>query len=352
MFSCLKTRSAPACPQFLPSTLMQLTALCCLIAMAAICTAVSANPVIRAFSGGDPGEGLDMEGAFVYAVDVGDPATTLGGQTILDATFTSEGATPGATVMSNNIDSAIVEFGNTPDDNALESLVSTGRWAGGAATDDLTVDLDVDPGQTYVLQLMFVEGWNSTAVDIRRFDIDVEGVNLATDFDITSVTGPQQLNRAVTPQVLTPNPMGAVFEYMLTAADNEINVVLSHGASDNPRLEAFTLKFFDPNAVPVPGDVNGDRVVDNADFDIIRGNFLLSATTRQEGDLNRDGLVEFADFRIWKDNVPAGVGSLADIPEPGTLILAECALFVGILRLSLSRRYRARAVEPSKPTSI
>jgi hypothetical protein len=108
----------------------------------------------------------------------------------------------------------------------------------------------------------------------------------------------------------------------------------------------------DPSNLPVPGDVNGDRVVNNVDFDIIRGNFLLSATTREEGDLNRDGLVEFADFRIWKDNVPAGVGSVADIPEPGTLILAECALFVGMLRLSLSRRYRARAVEPSKPTSI
>ena len=106
----------------------------------------------------------------------------------------------------------------------------------------------------------------------------------------------------------------------------------------------------DPNTAPVPGDVDGDRVVDNDDFDIIRGNFLLSATTREEGDLNRDGLVEFADFRIWKNNVPVGVGSAASIPEPGTLILAECALLCCIGRLS--RRYRARVVEPSKLTSI
>jgi hypothetical protein len=106
----------------------------------------------------------------------------------------------------------------------------------------------------------------------------------------------------------------------------------------------------DPNTAPVAGDVNGDRVVNNADFEIIRGNFLLSATTREEGDLNRDGLVEFADFRIWKDNVPAGVGSAASIPEPGTLILVECAFLVCLCRLS--RRYRARSVEPSKLTSI
>jgi hypothetical protein len=106
----------------------------------------------------------------------------------------------------------------------------------------------------------------------------------------------------------------------------------------------------DPSTAPVPGDVNGDRVVNNADFDIIRGNFLLSATTVAEGDLNRDGLVEFADFRIWKNNVPAGIGSAASIPEPGTLILMECALLFCIGRSS--RRHRSRAVEPSKPTSI
>jgi hypothetical protein len=325
---------------------MQLKALLCLIAVAANCTTVSANPVIRAFSGGDPGEGLDLQGQFVYAVDVGTAGE--GGQTILDATFTAEAATPGATVFSTQQDSAIVEFGSTAQDAALEALVDSGRWADG--TTNITVDLDVDAGQTYLLQLLFVEGWNATAPGIRQFNIDVEGARLATNFDITAITGPQELNRAPTPQILTPNPMGAVLEYQVTAPDNQLNVVLSHGAVDNPRLEAFTLKFFDPNTAPITGDVNGDRVVNNADFEIIRTNFLLSATTLAEGDLNRDGLVEFADFRIWKNNVPPGVGSVADIPEPGTVILVECALFFGICRLS--QRYRARAVEPSKPTSI
>jgi hypothetical protein len=106
----------------------------------------------------------------------------------------------------------------------------------------------------------------------------------------------------------------------------------------------------DPNTAPIPGDVNGDRVVNNTDFDIIRNNFLLSATTREEGDLNRDGLVEFADFRLWKNNVPGGPGNAVNIPEPGTLILSQCALL--LCMYGLSGRYRARAVEPSKPTSI
>jgi hypothetical protein len=287
-----------------------------------------------------------MQGDFVYAVDVG--MNGLGGQTILDATFTAEAATPGASVMSTQQDSAIVEYGNTPSDNQLESLVSTGRWADG--TTNITVDLDVDASQQYVLQLMFVEGWNATGPGIRQFNIDVEGVNLATNFDITAITGPQQLNRSASPPVETPNPRGAVLEYMLTAPDNRLNIVLSHGPVDNPRLEAFTLKYFDANTAPIPGDVNGDRLVDSVDFDIIRNNFLLSATTKEEGDLNRDGLVEFADFRIWKNNVPPGIGNAVNIPEPGTLILSQCALL--LCMYGLSGRYRARAVEPSKPTSI
>ena len=66
----------------------------------------------------------------------------------------------------------------------------------------------------------------------------------------------------------------------------------------------------------------------------------------EEGDLNRDGLVEFADFRIWKNNAPAGLGSVADIPEPGTLILVECATpFVHRSFIATPPRSSRRAVE-------
>jgi hypothetical protein len=72
----------------------------------------------------------------------------------------------------------------------------------------------------------------------------------------------------------------------------------------------------------VPGDVNGDGAVNNADFEVIRLNFLQSVTARADGDLNADGFVDFADFREWKGAAPGvGSSSAASIPEPTAYLL-------------------------------
>jgi hypothetical protein len=80
----------------------------------------------------------------------------------------------------------------------------------------------------------------------------------------------------------------------------------------------------------VPGDVDGNRTVDMADFEIIRANFYNSATLREEGDLNRDGVVDFADFDQWKTAFQAGLPAATSIPEPGALV-AVLTAFVGTL---------------------
>jgi len=51
----------------------------------------------------------------------------------------------------------------------------------------------------------------------------------------------------------------------------------------------------------IPGDVNGDEVVDINDYIIIRDNFR-TGIGRSEGDLNLDGSVDLVDFRIWRVN--------------------------------------------------
>jgi hypothetical protein len=206
--------------------------------LAAFCASAAANPVIGVYTGGDPGGGLDLQGSFAYAIDIG--GATTGGQTIGDATFTPWQTTPGATVVANQEDSGFFQTGTTAADAALESLVDTGRWADG--TNNITADMTVQAGRQYRLQLIFQEGWNASAPGIRQFNIDAEGVRLATNFDITEVTGPQTLNRSLTPPNETPNTRGAVLTYDLTAGDNMLNVVLSHGAIDNPRIEALTLE--------------------------------------------------------------------------------------------------------------
>ena len=83
----------------------------------------------------------------------------------------------------------------------------------------------------------------------------------------------------------------------------------------------------------VPGDVTGDGLVNNADFEPIRLNFLQSVTARADGDLNADGFVDFSDFREWKSNA-AGAGSALAVPEPAAYLLV-----VGMgLGMSLWRR--------------
>jgi hypothetical protein len=76
----------------------------------------------------------------------------------------------------------------------------------------------------------------------------------------------------------------------------------------------------------IPGDVNGDLVVNHNDYLVIRNNFQLTGAARAQGDLNADGLVNFTDFRIWKNNAGPGAGADFDLlqfaaPEPSSLVL-------------------------------
>jgi hypothetical protein len=218
----------------------------------AFCASAAANPVIGSYTGGDPGEGLDFQGQFAYAIDLAN-ANMGGGQTIGDATFTPWQSTPGATIAADSDDSSVFQMGTTAADAALKSLVDTGRWENGAA-DNITANLNVTQGRRYLLQLIFQEGWNATAAGIRQFNIDVEGTRVATNFDITGVTGPQTRNMAATPQVNVPNNLGAFLRYGFTAGDDQVNVVLSHGAVDNPRIEALTLEIIpEPATVAILG---------------------------------------------------------------------------------------------------
>jgi hypothetical protein len=80
---------------------------------------------------------------------------------------------------------------------------------------------------------------------------------------------------------------------------------------------------------PVAGDVNGDGVVDGADYGFIRDNLFVTPATRTQGDLTGDNIVDFADYREWKDNAGAlaSLYSLSAVPEPTALVL--CVLAAG-----------------------
>jgi len=81
------------------------------------------------------------------------------------------------------------------------------------------------------------------------------------------------------------------------------------------------------NPPGLPGDVNGDDMVDIEDYRIIRDNFNVGRT-REEGNLDRQGVTSLADFRIWKN---AFEMAPAAVPEPGGLALAVIALTMAMI---------------------
>ena len=68
--------------------------------------------------GVDAGEGLDVRGSFLYAVDIGG----TGGQTVGDARFTDDSSQPGFTVSAENVIPSwgdAIQLGDSADDDAL-----------------------------------------------------------------------------------------------------------------------------------------------------------------------------------------------------------------------------------------
>ena len=72
-------------------------------------------------------------------------------------------------------------------------------------------------------------------------------------------------------------------------------------------------------------DVNGDGVVDVADFDVIRQNYFHSNAGLVHGDTNGDQQVDHLDYFVWRTAFAAAGGDLAaisaQVPEPSSVVL-------------------------------
>jgi hypothetical protein len=184
------------------------------------------------FTGGDAGEGLDMQGDFAYAINVGGPGDLMVG----DAAFTDgsiagmeAGSSPGATInVANEIpDWHAPEYGDSANDEALEGITASIRWN---TPPGVTVDLEVDPGTPYKLQLLFAENCCD-----RGFDILVEGELSVDNFNVP-----------LTQDGIANTAQGAVFSQTLVAQDDLLNIALG-GANpwapdNNPILNGVTLE--------------------------------------------------------------------------------------------------------------
>ena len=123
------------------------------------------------FTGADAGEGLDLDGNFIFAVDVGGP----GGQRVGSVLFMADASTAGVSVVAQNVIPVWgdpINFGESPADDGLESVMAGIRWS--ASPTPVIVSLEgLTRSANYRLQLMFHEECCS-----RGFDLFVDDVRI------------------------------------------------------------------------------------------------------------------------------------------------------------------------------
>lgn len=238
---------------------------------------------VGVFTGGDPGEGLDLQGNFTYAVNVGPsgPAGKVG-----DANFTGDN-TQGVTVIAeNNIATGgwlTADFGTTENDQGLELVLASIRWA--AAPNVVTVRLNVEVGVDYKLQLLFGE----QCCPNRGFNIVLGGNPEILNF----MPGPVQAGDG--DFAIQKTKVGAVITHQFKATSAEYEFVLDGPSADageigdrNAILNGFTLE-----RLSAVNDTDNDGLPDDWEQ-----KFFSSLSQGAANDGDQDGLTNTQEFTL------------------------------------------------------
>lgn len=202
---------------------------------------------VGVFTGGDLGEGLDLDGEFLYAVNVGGNAPGR----IREADFTSPNV-PGVTLTAVWTGGHAREFGDSDNDNRLENVMLSDRY-GNPANPVILELARLVPGHPYKLQLLFAEDWTPH----RGFDVFVDGQVIADDFNLGGVQGGVSTrDRAV---VLTHEFIAATSTVVIRFDGSRV----AGFSNRDPLLCGFTLEAQRPEPVEVSARilnaVNADR---------------------------------------------------------------------------------------------
>ena len=108
--------------------------------------------------------------------------------------------------------------------------------------------------------------------------------------------------------------LGDAADGVLNAHDNRgVHVGYHYDAMIQPRS-------------PVPGDADGNLIVNMADYGVWRANY--GSTMMLHSDHNLNGFIDGADYVIWRNNLGlmAGSGGAIAIPEPSAVVSASIAM--------------------------
>src|SRR5262249_37648130 len=108
----------------------------------------------------------------------------------------------------------------------------------------------------------------------------------------------------------------------------------------------YTSGVLSVDAAGVPGDYNGNGIVDAGDYTVWRD--TLGSTTNLAADGNGNGVIDAGDYGVWKANFGnhsgSGASANAAVPEPATLTL----LFLAAAIIPLRRRRIALRVPKTR----
>lgn len=179
---------------------------------------------VDTFTGGDAGEGLDLDGTFTYAVNVGASVAS----TVRGVSFTAAGSTPGftTTVQTNLASWSQPDYGASAADDALEVVMrSTGYSASPAQP---TFSMTVEAGVRYKLQLLI--GESGTNAPWRGFDVLVDDKVIVPNLIPTAYTMREGAFATQKTRV------GVVVSHEFTAAGTQLKVTLDGPGANSPEI--------------------------------------------------------------------------------------------------------------------
>jgi len=221
-----------------------------------------------------------------------------------------------------------------------ETLIGTGKWTGGngvavigtvspgagiATLNDGGGDLTFDDGATYEWQIANLApesegtGWDL----IKGANITFNG-ELVLSIDDSLLTGSVDGTESFTVASAT-GTMGELASYSFLG--NWVGTLTVVDGTDLV-LTGLTLD-------TVPGDANGDGVLDAADYIMVKKHFGgAPGAEGPGGDFDGNGIVDWNDLQSLQTAFNAGSGAGTPIPEPATLGL----LAIGAMSLIRRRR--------------
>ncbi|MCA9263444.1 MAG: hypothetical protein KDA60_06325 [Planctomycetales bacterium] len=240
-------------------------------------------------------------------------------------------------------------------DSSGDVEVIEGVFGGTGSARDLIVrsGASLDPGTATSTGALTVTD-ALTAEAGSRLHFDVDGLSLTADRIV--VDGPASLSSVIeigsTNAYVESLEPGSQLTYQLLTAQSLTGTITGWEWNGTPLLESvavieggavasysgdglFQTISLDATSVwlthyaALPGDANGDGLVNDTDFNIWNAHRFMADTDWLSGDFNGDGLTDVADFNIWLGNRGRSVQimRLGVVPEPTAGMLVLIAMF-------------------------